>query len=349
MNEGNTPPSSDGITPQGPEPDGATPDFGTSDPNYFKSPADVSPLPMQPARVNNVGRPRAWTSVVVAVLSILAALVVSGVALPAGLFALGIVDLGSFSDLGGDPSSVLGPLLEHPAGIWILVLPGQLTFIAIAFLCATLSPESVPERLAMRAGNLPVWKWLVLAIATPTVGLISGLLVMQFAQEPSPHLQMMEDLLTSKTGLGLVVMVLLVSVLPGIAEELIFRGYVQSRLLKCWPPVAAILVSAALFAAAHVDPMHALGVFPLGIWLGIVAWRTGSLWPAMLCHAYNNMNAIVAAQFGAEGGDELTTAQMAIFMPCLFAMVFAIGLLLRNPQSGASGQLASTVVDERLS
>ena len=28
--------------------------------------------------------------------------------------------------------------------------------------------------------------------------------------------------------------------------------------------------------------------FPLGIWLGVLAWRTGSIWPSIVCHAAIN-------------------------------------------------------------
>ncbi|MBI1899834.1 MAG: CPBP family intramembrane metalloprotease, partial [Planctomycetia bacterium] len=94
-------------------------------------------------------------------------------------------------------------------------------------------------------------------------------------------------------------LVLLVGIVPGIVEEFMFRGYLQSRLLKRWHPAAAIGLSAILFSVAHLDWMHVLGVLPLGVWLGVIAWRSGSIWPAVLGHAANNTFAVLELKFGA--------------------------------------------------
>lgn len=324
----------------------SSPPLTSSGVESAQSPDSETTSVIPQANGHNVKRPRVWSALVVALVGILAAIAVSFASLPVAARALGIASQEDASKL-ADVTKLLEALLAHPLGIWFLVAPGQLAFIAVAFLAAALSPEAIPNRLAMRVGRLPLSNWLILAVATPAVGIISAILVMQFAEEPSPHMELIGDLLTSKTGFGLVAMVLLVSVLPGIAEELLFRGYLQSRLLKSWPPFAAIVVSAALFAAAHGDPMHAVAVFPIGIWLGIVAWRTGSLWPAILCHAYNNLNAIVAAQLGVEG-EEVAAAQVVPFVVSLVAMSFAIGILLRaNGNSRGDDLVAELVVDDQ--
>lgn len=76
---------------------------------------------------------------------------------------------------------------------------------------------------------------------------------------------------------------------PACSEELFFRGYLQRRLLKRWSPWTAILVTAVLFTIAHgITPDILLTVFPVAVWLGILSWRTNSLWPSCLCHAWMN-------------------------------------------------------------
>ena len=84
------------------------------------------------------------------------------------------------------------------------------------------------------------------------------------------------------------VFVLFIALVPAFVEELFFRGYLQRRLLARWSPAAAIPVVAILFAAFHGTPVWALSVLPLGLALGILAWRTGSLWPGIVCHAFVN-------------------------------------------------------------
>jgi membrane protease YdiL (CAAX protease family) len=76
---------------------------------------------------------------------------------------------------------------------------------------------------------------------------------------------------------------------PAIAEELFFRGYMQRRLLQHWSPPAAILTTAVLFTVAHgITPALLVKVFPVALWLGLIAWKSGSIWPGCCCHAWIN-------------------------------------------------------------
>jgi hypothetical protein len=36
------------------------------------------------------------------------------------------------------------------------------------------------------------------------------------------------------------------------------------------------------------EPRQMAYLFPVCLWLGVVAWRTGSVWPGILCHAFLN-------------------------------------------------------------
>ncbi len=204
----------------------------------------------------------------------------------------------------------------------LAVLPGQVTFLLVAIGVAFSDSRDWRHRLGFLPGELPKWTWGVLAVATPTVALVSSLLMAAF-REPSEHLKSLERMFTAQQGWRLGFVVLLVSVLPGICEELLFRGMLQRRLLIRWTPLAAILVSSLFFAAAHMDPMHAAGVLPLGLWLGIVAWRCNSLWPAMLCHVTNNALAILLSHAPSAG-------PIVLPISCL-TMIFAVGILRRGP------------------
>ncbi len=81
---------------------------------------------------------------------------------------------------------------------------------------------------------------------------------------------------------------LLASTLAPFCEEAAFRGYVQTALLARLRPGAAIAASALLFATTHLDPVRFVPVFALGLLFGWLAWRSGSLWPAVAAHAANN-------------------------------------------------------------
>jgi uncharacterized protein len=105
------------------------------------------------------------------------------------------------------------------------------------------------------------------------------------------------------------------AVLAPLCEEAAFRGYVQSALSTRLRPGAAIAGSALLFAAMHLDPVRFPAVLALGALFGWLAWRSGSLWPAIAAHAANNGVAAVlalggVAEAGAEGPDRRAALAM---------------------------------------
>ncbi len=59
----------------------------------------------------------------------------------------------------------------------------------------------------------------------------------------------------------------------------------------------AIGFTSILFAAVHFDPQHAALVLPTGVWAGVVVWRSGSVIPAMLCHAFLNCYGMLAIRW----------------------------------------------------
>ena len=82
---------------------------------------------------------------------------------------------------------------------------------------------------------------------------------------------------------------ILISVVAGVAEESGFRGYLQAPLEKRYGPIVAIGVSSIFFWLAHLN--HANGVprifalIIMGASLGALAWSTRSIYPAIIAHA----------------------------------------------------------------
>jgi uncharacterized protein len=114
------------------------------------------------------------------------------------------------------------------------------------------------------------------------------------------------------------------AVLAPLCEEAAFRGYVQSALLTRFGPAAAIASSALLFAAMHLDPVRFPAVLALGLLFGWLAWRAGSLWPAVAAHAANNGIAAALALGGvAEAGAERPDPRAALAMLAVGALVLA--------------------------
>ncbi len=72
--------------------------------------------------------------------------------------------------------------------------------------------------------------------------------------------------------------------MAGICEEFLFRGPLQTSLIRKIGPWRGILITSILFAAAHFDYTGMLVRSFLGFILGWVVWRTKSIFPAMLLH-----------------------------------------------------------------
>ena len=100
---------------------------------------------------------------------------------------------------------------------------------------------------------------------------------------------------------GWIWMALAVAVAAPLCEEVIFRGYLWRAAEHGLPPAAVWLATSALFAAYHMNPLHILGVFPIGLFFGWLRWMSGSIWPAVLAHFVNNTLAIsMAIWFGPD-------------------------------------------------
>lgn len=86
-----------------------------------------------------------------------------------------------------------------------------------------------------------------------------------------------------------------VGLLAPLVEELVFRGAILRALLRQWEsrPWMCIAVSALIFAAAHGNPAQMPHAFIVGMLLGWMYRRTGSIVPGVAYHWVNNSVAYV--------------------------------------------------------
>ena len=90
--------------------------------------------------------------------------------------------------------------------------------------------------------------------------------------------------------------ILSICLIGPLAEEAIFRGAIERRLLETnWSPWFAIVASALLFAVAHGNYAQGTTAFIMGCFMGWVYYRTRSIWPTFIMHAFNNTTAVVIA------------------------------------------------------
>ncbi|MGI9470292.1 MAG: CPBP family glutamic-type intramembrane protease [Rubripirellula sp.] len=283
---------------------------------------------------------RWWTPIAISAVSLLSFIMASGVM---AIVALAIVHGGLSPDLLRDPDS-LRMVSESRLGLFLVVVLPQIALVAPCLIAAYLSPVPTRERLGLVRGNWPVWAWFAAAAATPLVGMVSGLVVGLFMDE-SETLKEMSQIFRDHGQNGfLLPLAFMIGATPAICEELLFRGYVQTRLTKSFGPVIGVGFASFLFAAFHMDFVHVIAVFPLGLFLGWLTWQSGSLFPAMMAHFVNNVISVVAVAFAPEAEPETLALPTIAFtlgilaMGCLGMVAVSIASIAYRRPNGMESQ-----------
>ena len=104
-------------------------------------------------------------------------------------------------------------------------------------------------------------------------------------------------------GVGAFILNLIVlAITPAVCEEMFFRGVLQKFFVdNIRNKHIAILLTAFIFSAIHMQFSGLLPRFILGAVLGYLFYSSGSLWLSIVAHATNNALVVIAAFFfGAE-------------------------------------------------
>lgn len=152
-------------------------------------------------------------------------------------------------------------------------------FILVAFLMLASLPlinlmAEMNERLQLPEGLSSIESW------------------MKDKEESSK--KVIEAFLNVTTLSGLAYNLLLMAIIPGVGEELMFRGVLQ-RLFEKWfgNHHVAILITAVLFSALHMQFYGFIPRMVLGILLGYLLVWSGSILIPMLAHFINNALAVI--------------------------------------------------------
>ena len=133
-------------------------------------------------------------------------------------------------------------------------------------------------------------------------------------------------LLIKSAGIGaLIINVIVLAIIPSVAEEMIFRGILQQILCRIFRSYhIGIWITAFLFSAIH---FQFFGFFPrliLGLSFGYLFYWSGNLWLAIIAHFINNAVLVVMSHF--MGWNELGNkasglAEKQILFPLVPALI----------------------------
>jgi membrane protease YdiL (CAAX protease family) len=219
-------------------------------------------------------------------------------------------------------------MMATPTMFFLMAACAQLAMGLTVLGAAWRSPVPMRERLGLLPANAS-WTIYPLTMLGSLVPLAIGFAFAIGLAQVLPADPSVEALLDNLTLGQWVPFILFIAIVPGVVEELLYRGYVQRRLLKRWRPRWAIGVTSVLFALMHVMPHAIVATLPLGVWLGVVAWRTGSILPSMGCHAFIN-GSVNAWRMAVKYGDISEAVQLVSIAMFLIAGCVCFVVCLRR-------------------
>src|SRR5262249_12225809 len=223
-----------------------------------------------------------------------------------------------------------------------------LAFVATPTLIMTVMLNSRPaQSLALRSpkwGEIGVAAGLALLLLPPLAGLAQSIFsnfprLTELLEERQPMVSELRDL--RDLGPPLVAFALL----PAICEELAFRGFILTGLLRRLRPRNAVLLSSFLFALFHMNVFQFAASFLLGIVLGLLTVRSKSILPAILFHFLHNALLIVGMYLlnaaSSQAMPDLTGVFWSVMIGvCLVTGVGTLWWLYRKPYVAIERELA---------
>jgi membrane protease YdiL (CAAX protease family) len=163
---------------------------------------------------------------------------------------------------------------------------------------------------------------LVMIVGTLALGQALDSLTMLAGLGQKGAMAAIRSALSGAVGPELFLAVVAIGVLAGSAEEVFFRGYMQTRLGQRVRPGLAVLATSLAFGLLHLEWIHALLAFALGLYLGYITELAGSALPAVVCHVINNalftvLTALVGTVEAAGPNAALAAASALVFAVCM--------------------------------
>ena len=176
---------------------------------------------------------------------------------------------------------MIASTIAHKSHPWLGLLLGALAMLTVVPGILWVAKSAWGEHWRRALPMAPVGPGLLVWTVLCVLALLPVVVAWAWSLERTVGLPHFSDPLASVGVLGVVLG-------APVAEEVLFRGYGLARIRELGGERRALLLTALMFALAHGSWAKLPGAFALGLLLGWVVLRTGSLWPALLGHFINN-------------------------------------------------------------
>ncbi len=227
-----------------------------------------------------------------------------------------------------DPTEFLKLATENPlmvAGINLSIIASQLLGFAMpALFFARLVNVDVADELGLEnktnlksyvvaavliAAAIPIINfthWLNMQIDFAAMWGEVGVQIKKFEEMNG---QLTKLILPSDGNVGnLLYVIFLIGIIPGVCEELVFRGVFQKIFTKAFANKhVGVWAAAFVFSFAHFQFYGFLPRFILGAVLGYLYMYSRTLWVPILAHTVNNSLGVLFAYFNLDEGETINT------------------------------------------
>lgn len=237
-------------------------------------------------------------------------------------------------------------------GTYLVTVFGQKAGVAVDVAAAALNPAIIAVELLfsylLTIGALYAWRMLSPAsgLAVRCKAMPAALVLMLLfivAANVINELLDLPDMAADKLPplMRNPLCVVCIALFGPVVEELVFRRVAIGSLLESgYRPVTAVAVSAALFAAAHINPAQMPVAFIMGLLLGWFYVRTDSIVVPVACHVFNNTLSVLLFHLSPDarlvscfGGN---VGALLVLAACAVGSVWLVRLYSRLTRCGVS-------------
>ena len=180
--------------------------------------------------------------------------------------------------------------------IALFVGQGFMVIPLFLFLISRKEPIINSLRLKLISGSTLLSAFCISMGLIPIVDEMDRILSFVFGTEEELA-QLTDILIIDYSFIGLLLSTTIV-VLSPLGEEILFRGFLQKKLEESWQDITrAVLVTSLFFAFIHMNPIWIIQIYLLGVILGYLAWKTGSILTSLVLHSLNNGAALILTNY----------------------------------------------------
>ncbi len=253
------------------------------------------------------------------------------------LFILGIIVTAGVTAVVGQFATRVETVLRIST-----VAQNVLAFLLPAVIVALSVTKLPADMLGLRKCPSFYWLWIVPAtviVAQPALETFATALeqlpwpawVLAFEAQAEATVQM---LIGGNSAAHIALAVCVIGILPGICEEVFFRGALQGLLMR--RPLnhhAAIWIAATVFSLLHFQFVGFVPRVLMGAFFGYLYYWSGSLWVPILAHTTNNSFAVIV--MALTGQDSLNMGHWRAISSAVLIACALVGMQRRG------GELAS--------